>query len=358
MGGGLTSWMPGGWAGFAWPWMLLALPVPLLLRWLLPPAASVGPALRVPFGGRLDAVAGSGPLLRGSRLPWLALLAWACLCIAAARPQQLGSLVQPPHDARELIVALDLSGSMSEEDMLLGGRMADRITVAKATISDFLERRAGDRVGLLLFGSRAYMVTLVTADLGSVREQLQMAEVGLPGRETALGDAIGLAVKRMQASAGADGAAPGHERVLVLLTDGVNTAGALEPLQAAALARDAGVRVHTIAFGGDSGQLSMFGFRTTPADSLDEATLQRVSATTGGRMFRARDAAELAGIYAEIDRIEPVSRPAQALRPRVERYPVPLVAALVCGMLALLPRLPLPERLRRSWLRHRAKAAP
>ncbi|MGO1893998.1 MAG: VWA domain-containing protein, partial [Luteimonas sp.] len=168
---------------------------------------------------------------------------------------------------------------------------------------------------------------------------------GLAGRETAIGDAIGLAVKRLRE--GDDDGSETGERVLVLLTDGVNTAGLLEPPRAAELARAHGVRVHTVAFGGAGGGLSMFGYRLPMpgggGEQIDEDTLQAVAQTTGGRMFRARDAEELAGIYAEIDRIEPVERPGPALRPRMELYAWPLGAALACALLALLPG---PARLR------------
>ncbi|WP_149196263.1 vWA domain-containing protein [Luteimonas suaedae] len=348
MSGDAWSWPPFGLDGFAWPWMLLALPLPWLLRALLPAARGGGAALRVPYGERLRTIAtargparvGGGPAL------WIGALAWALLCVAAARPQQLGEAVQPPQAGRDLMLAVDLSGSMAEEDMLLGDRIVDRLTAAKAVIADFLDRRAGDRVGLLVFGRRAYAVAPLTLDRDSVREQLLDSVIGLAGRETAIGDAIGLAVKRLRAET--DGAEAG-ERVLILLTDGVNTAGLLEPVKAAELARDARVRIHTIAFGGDGGELSMFGFRVRGSgggEEMDEATLQRVSAMTGGRMFRARDTAELAGIYAEIDRLEPVQRPAQSVRPRVERYYWPLGLALLLGLDALLlPRL---RRWRRS----------
>ncbi|WP_058833990.1 vWA domain-containing protein [Luteimonas abyssi] len=321
-------------SAFAWPWMLLALPLPWLVRWLLPSVPAAGGALRVPWSERLAPIAGgagAGTSRGGGRL-WLAAAAWACLCVAAARPQQPGEVVQPPQAGRDLMLAVDLSGSMAEEDMLLGNRVVDRLTAAKAVINDFLERRAGDRVGLLVFGRRAYVVAPLTLDHDSVQEQLMTSVVGLAGRETAIGDAIGLAVKRLRTQS--EG-----QRVLILLTDGVNTAGLLEPLKAAELARDANVRVHTIAFGGE-GDLSVFGFRVPsagPSEEIDEAGLRRIADMTGGRMFRARDTEALAGIYAEIDRLEPVERPAEAVRPRIERYHVPLAWALLLGACALLP---------------------
>jgi Ca-activated chloride channel family protein len=331
-GRAMNAWSP-AWAGisFAWPWLLLVLPLPWLARMLLPPARDASAALRVPYGARLDAIAAAGRVGgRGAALPLLAWLAWTLLCIAAARPQQLGAPVAPPQAGRDLMLAVDLSGSMGDEDMELGGRLVDRLTAAKAVIAGFLDRRAGDRIGLVVFGQRAYALAPMTLDLDSVRRQLDDSVVGLAGRETALGDAIGLAVKRLaQQRSG--------QRVLVLLTDGVNTAGMLDPLKAAELARDNGVRIHAVAFGGSGGGISVFGLPIRlpgGGEDVDEATLQRVAALTGGKAFRARDAGELAGIYAEIDRLEPIARAAQPVRPRIERYPWPLAAALLFALLA------------------------
>jgi Ca-activated chloride channel homolog len=334
-----------GFVGFAWPYLLLAIPAPWLLRRLLPPARSGEAALRTPYGDRLQALAGGRPTLgRGGRLgpwPWLA---WALLCLAAARPQQMTDAIQPPQQGRDLMLAVDLSGSMEERDMELGGRRSDRLTVAKAVIADFLERRSGDRVGLIVFGNRAYALTPLTRDLDTVREQLQSSAVGMAsGRATAIGDAIALAAKRLQAQ-------PAEQRVLVLLTDGVNTQGALDPIRAADLAAEVGVRVHTIAFGGYGSGISIFGVpirRASSTQMFDEETLKAVAARTGGRSFSARDVEQLAGIYAEIDRIEPVPRPGERLRPRIERYVWPLTAAVLC-------LLPLLWRQRSVWTRRSA----
>ena len=321
--------------GFAWPWMWLAFPLPWLAGWLLPPHRGASASLKVPYGRRLDAIASVGGRSRRLHIAALAWLAWFLLCAAAARPQQLGEAVAPPQTGRDLMLAVDLSGSMSEPDMELGGNVVDRLTAAKAVLADFLDRRVGDRVGLLVFGQRAYALTPLTLDRDSVRDQLRDSVAGLAGRETAIGDAIGLAVKRLRDQ-------PEGQRVLILLTDGVNTAGVLEPLKAAELAKAEGVRIHTIAFGGSGGGLSIFGL-TLPmsggGDEIDEETLKKIAQETGGQSFRARDTEQLAGIYAELDRIEPVKQEGARVRPRVERYGWPLAASLVVALFAfLLPR--------------------
>lgn len=340
----MSAWLdlwPQGFAGFAWPWLLLALPLPWLVRWLAPPVRSGAMALKVPWAKRLDGIAGaSGGVRRAQAMPLLAYLAWIFLCLAAARPLQVGEAVQPPQAGRDLMLAVDLSGSMLEEDMRLGGRVVDRLTAAKAVLADFLDRREGDRVGLIVFGQRAYAMAPLTLDRDSVRDQLLDSVVGLAGRETAIGDAIGLAVKRLRMQ-------EAEQRVLVLLTDGVNNAGLLDPHKAAEIARDEGVRIHTIAFGGDVQPPSMFGFRLPRAAAeleIDEAALERIAAATGGRAFRARDADQLSGIYAEIDRLEPVRRAGESVRPLLERYPWPLAAALLCALLSVLPMSPLRSR--------------
>jgi Ca-activated chloride channel family protein len=228
------------------------------------------------------------------------------------------------------MLAVDVSGSMAAEDMEIGGRRVDRLAAVKVVLGDFLERRAGDRLGLLLFGQFAYQMTPLTFDRRSVRYQLETSAIGLAGRETAIGDAIGLAVKRLRER-------PAQQRVLILLTDGVNTAGALQPLKAAELARAEQVRVYTVAVGSDGGQMRVFGVPVAaPGAEIDEETLTEIARMTGGRFFRARDTAELAGIYAELDRLEPAEQEGDALRPRRELCPWPLALALALAAAPLL----------------------
>ena len=317
-----------------WPLVLLSLPLPLLVRRLLPPAAEGnGAALRVPFFGELETLAGVGVARGSSRSAW-AWLAWALLCLAAARPQWVGEAQSLPMSGRDLMLAVDVSGSMAAEDMEIGGRNVDRLTAVKVVLGDFLQRRIGDRVGLVLLGQFAYQMTPLTFDRNSVRYQLETSAIGLAGRETAIGDAIGLAVKRLRQR-------PSDQRVLILLTDGVNTAGQLPPLKAAEIAQSEKVRVYTVAIGGEGGQMRVFGMPiATPGAEIDEATLEQIAKLTGGQFFRARDTAELAGIYAELDRLEPAEAEGESLRPRRELFPYPLLAALLLAALPLLRGLP------------------
>lgn len=315
----------------AWPWLLCVLPLPWLAAWWLPRARTDNDAaLRLPYTGlRLPSSVASTSAPRLRRV--LALLAWALLALAAARPQWLGPIEDVPRSGRDLLLAVDTSGSMGIEDMQLGGRPADRFSVVQAIASDFIERRQGDRVGLILFGSRAYLLTPLTFDLNTVATQLKESVIGLAGRETAIGDAVALAVKRLHDR-------PQDQRVVVLLTDGVNNAGAIEPYKALELAVADHVRLYTVGIGAESVRVdSLFGSRVVnPSADLDIELLSAMAEQTGGKFFRAENTAELAGIYAEIDRLEPIADTDESLRPVVELYMYPLAPAWLSMLLALL----------------------
>lgn len=318
---------------FAWPWLFLLLPLPLLLRWLFPAqAARDEAALQVPF---LEDFLPS-QAQRGSRPParwtlWLALLAWLLLVTASARPEWLGEAVQLPVSGRDLLLAVDLSGSMEIEDFTIKGSAVDRLSAEKWVVGDFIERRVGDRIGLILFGRQAYLQAPLTFDRKTVRTLLDEAVIGLAGKETAIGNAIGLAIKRLKAQ-------PAEARVLILLSDGANTAGEVEPLKAAELAKQAGLKIYTIGIGADELLVpTFFGSRkVNPSAELDEKSLREIAAMTGGRYFRARDTAELTQIYQLLDQLEPVPKEEQSYRPTSPLFFWPLGASLLLATLLAL----------------------
>jgi Ca-activated chloride channel family protein len=227
------------------------------------------------------------------------------------------------------MLAVDTSGSMERPDFLLKGNAIDRLTAVKAIAGEFIQGRQGDRVGLILFGQRAYLQTPLTFDRTTVRTMLHEAEIGIAGKETAIGDAIGLAIKRLQQR-------PQNSRVLILLTDGANTAGEVEPAQAAQLAKEAGLRIHTIGIGADRMEVpSFFGTQTVnPSADLDENMLRLIADTTGGSYFRARDTQSLEGVYEKIDALEPVQSDSRVFRPIDELFFWPL--AMSYALLILL----------------------
>lgn len=316
-----------------WPWVLAALPLPLLARWVLPSAAPhPGKALRLPFYHEL---ASGGA--RAGRIPrwreFLAWLAWLLLVLAAARPQWLGEPIQLPVAGRDLMLAVDVSGSMQQQDYQLAGRPANRLDVVKAVAGRFIERRGGDRLGLVLFGTRAYLQTPLTYDRDTVRAMLHEAVIGLAGRETAIGDAIALAIKRLREQ-------PEDNRVLILLTDGANTAGNIAPLDAAQLAERSKVRVYTIGIGGGPvGVRSVFGTLLQQGSDLDPKTLQAIADKTGGRFFQATDAAQLEEVYDELDRLEPSIRDQREFRPMRPLFIWPAGGALLLSIALALTLL-------------------
>jgi len=312
---------------FAWLWIWLLLPLPWLLPRLLPPASpSDGGTLFAPFTLALAGTATESQReLGGDRLRRsLALLCWLLLLSAAARPQWLGEPLELPETGRNLLLAVDVSGSMETED--LGAETTTRLDVVKRVVGEFLERREGDRIGLILFGSQAYLQSPLSLDRYTVKTLLDEAVIGIAGRETAIGDAIGLALRRLR---GAEG-----EAVLILLTDGANTTGNVSPRKAAQLAAQEGLRIHTVGIGGKARAVrGLFGMRlVNPAADLDEESLQFIAETTGGHYFRASDREELERIYQQLDELEPVTRGSRTVRPVAELYPWPLAAGFVLSL--------------------------
>jgi Ca-activated chloride channel family protein len=317
---------------WAWPWMFVLLPLPWIVARALPRARlPAGAALHFPLAiVGLDAADGAAPVPRWRGI--LALVAWLLLLTSAARPQWVGEAQALPRTGRDLLLVVDASGSMSTEDMAIGGRALSRYAAVKTIAGDFVRRRAGDRIGLVVFGSQAYLLTPLTFDRETVLKQLEDSAVGLPGRETAIGDAVGLAVKRLHER-------PQEQRVLILLTDGVNDAGELDPRKAVELAVAEHVKMYTIGMGAESMRVNgFFGSQVVnPSADLDARLLTEMADKTGGHFYRARDTAELANIYREIDALEPAQDATQQYRPIDELFYWPLSGVLLLALLALRP---------------------
>ena len=324
-----------------WPWILVLAPLPWLVRRTLPVAHSQEPALRAPFYEEWQQLS-AGQGARGGesrRLPTAILwLLWLLLLLAAARPTWIGDAIEMPKSGRDLMLAVDISGSMQIEDMQVSQATVSRVEAVKQLGADFISSRKGDRLGLILFGSNAYVQSPLSFDTATVKRFLQEAQIGFAGQDTAIGDAIGLAVKRLKER-------PAQSRVLILLTDGQDTASSVRPLDAAQLAKDLGIRIYTIGIGADRMTLpglfgSSFGSRqVNPSADLDEATLQKIANATGGRYFRARDPRELASIYQLLDQLEPVEQETVTYRPRQALGYVPLLLALLLSFALALRQL-------------------
>ncbi|PLW67162.1 vWA domain-containing protein [Pseudohalioglobus lutimaris] len=324
-----------------WPWMLLLAPLPWLVRRFAPPMQGREPALRAPFFSQWQQLseAQAGGSGHTARLPALALwLLWLLLLLAAARPLWVGEAIELPNSGRDLMLAVDISGSMKLEDMEMSDQLVSRIRAVKQVGSDFIEQREGDRMGLILFGSNAYVQSPLSFDTATVRRFLLEAQIGFAGQETAIGDAIGLAVKRLRER-------PAQSRVLILLSDGKDTASSVQPLDAAKLAADLGIRIYTIGIGADRLTMpglfgSSFGARQiNPSAELDEAGLQEIAELTGGTYFRARNPAELASIYRLLDQLEPIEVDSATYRPRQALGYLPLLLAMAVSFAMALRHL-------------------
>jgi len=316
---------------FLWPWAFFILPLPFFLRLLLPRAKQTSDAaLQVPYLSDYQITETGTYVIKKAHWPLLLYtLAWICLVIAAARPQWTGEAIELPVSGRDLMLAIDISKSMDHPIRHSRGSVS-RITATKAVASAFIEKRVGDRIGLILFGDQAYVQAPLTFDRTTVDILLQEAFTGLAGQATAIGDAIGLAVKRMSTRPQQTSATNNpqqnisEDRVLILLTDGVSNRGEITPLKAAELAARKGMKIHTIGIG-NRGTLE-----------LDEATLKNIAQITGGQYFRAYTTADLQEIYTLLDRLEPVEKDVKSYRPIKTLFHIPLTASLLLAVLLAL----------------------
>lgn len=307
-----------------WPWVLVLLPLPIVYRYWRKPIQLAMSALRAPSLLSIAKTSSSSPIGTDWLNLLLKLLLWLCwffVLLALSRPIWIGDPVALPTSGRDLLLAVDISPSMRQRDMRIGGQTVNRLMAVKSVVGEFVEKREGDRLGLVLFGEQAYLQTPLTFDRKTMQTLLYEAQLGFAGSNgTAIGDAIGLAVKRLQDR-------PENHRVVILLTDGANNAGALDPVKAAQLAHRAGVKIYTIGVGSRGGS----GF--------DEKTLANIAATTGGQFFRARSPQELNAIYQELNRLEPVDQEAEMIRPVISLFHWPLGIAFLVSMLIAVLRM-------------------
>ncbi|ABE54810.1 von Willebrand factor, type A [Shewanella denitrificans OS217] len=324
----------------SWPWLLALLPLPWFIK-KFPLSQSQGGYLQLP------GVLASSQLQsrsQGSSSRKRYWLMWLFLLCAIARPQWLGEPIELPSKGRDLMLAVDLSGSMQIEDMVINGKTVDRFSLIQNVLGEFIERRNGDRLGLILFADHAYLQAPLTQDRRSIATFLADAQIGLVGKQTAIGEAIALAVKRFDQVSESN-------RVLVLLTDGSNNAGNIEPDVAAEIAAKRNVTIYTVGVGAElMERRTIFGKeRVNPSMDLDEAQLQRLATMTNGYYFRAKNSEDLAQIYQKIDQLEPVSRDNLSYRPKSELFFWPLLAALFVSLwISLSQVITLPNGLKRG----------
>jgi len=309
---------------------LLAIPLPLFVHKLLP-AAKPHPtqALKIPFFNQVSRHL-SNHVQKTPRLCWpilSACLIWLLLVIAAAGPQWLGKTIPIEQSGRNIMLAVDLSGSMELPDMTLHGQPVNRLVAIKAIAGQFIEQRIGDRLGLIVFGSKAYLQTPLTFDRQTVKHMLDDTSIGLAGTQTAIGDAIGLAIKRLQHQ-------PESQRILILLTDGANNSGVTDIITAAQLAAEYKIRIYSIGFGSEKFVTpGLFQPKViNPSLELDEKSLQTIAQLTGGQYFRAKDTRTLHKIYQQLNKIEPINAEQTFYRPQKSLYTWPLFVAFLLSI--------------------------
>lgn len=311
----------------AHPIFLILLPLPWLLPYLsFIPKMTISPGLWVPFYELALKSQGGSRLLTQRNFSFNALyLAWILMVLALSNPQWIGPPVQQTNDTHALMMALDISGSMSLDDMTNNGQPITRLELVKNAAKQFIDKRTGDSIGLILFGTKAYLMTPITQDLHHISQRIEDATVGLAGNSTSIGDAIGLAIKRLRHL-------PAQNRVLILLTDGVNNSGLLNPIKAAEMAKSDGIKIYTIGLGQDpNNQFHDPFFGLAQVNDLDEKTLQKIANITSGKFFLANDEASLIKIYDTINQLETIKSSPNVLHPQIDYYP--WLAALALGVL-------------------------
>lgn len=324
---------------FLCPWMLVLLVLPFIMRFFAKPVKGLhGDALRVPFVqdiARINLLSGSlwsKPLNEVNRLGWrLLYVVWLFLCLASTRPQWVGEPIRVSNYGRNILLVTDISNSMLEPDFSYANQRIDRLTAVKIAADNFIKQRPNDRIGLVLFGTLAYLQAPATYDKQAVLDILWSTDAGMAGRSTAIGDAIGIALKSLRADKKSSG-----PKILILLTDGENNDGSLSVPEVLKLAQDENVKIYTIGVGAEERVINSFlGIKVKQSGGLDEQSLRQLAEQTKGNYFRASDTKKLLQIYQEIDKLEPDSDDEQFIQESKDLFYYPLIMALVLALLLL-----------------------
>ena len=318
---------------FSYPLAFLFVLLPFIIYLFAPAVKGMhGDALKVPFIADLKRIAiSSGSIWQNSsgdhkfsKKFWMLYILWLFLILAFARPQFVGEPIRLKNEGRDIMLVLDISTSMTENDFTYSGRRISRLDAVKRVVSEFADKRANDRIGLILFGTRAYLQSPLTFDKASIKEILWSMRAGMAGDSTSIGDALGLALKNLRDDKNKD------NKIIILLTDGENNDGSISMGQAIKLAQDENIKTYTIGVGAPN---VFFKMITMTAPGVDERAMKELATITKGQYFRAENTAELQKIYQVIDKLEPTSNDERFIQETTELYYIPLLLAVILGMI-------------------------
>lgn len=320
---------------FVWPWAFLFVFLPILARFILPiqktSANTIPLALRVPFFNRLSSFLTAGKPISGKKVGVLLSISWIFFVLACTRPVLFLDTINIPHQARNIMLAIDVSGSMAEQDFDLNNRPITRLALVKKVVDDFVQKRTQDNIGLVIFGSQAYLYAPLSYDKKTLRSLFNEVGIGIAGEQTAIGDAIAKATEGVLS-------APADSRIVILLSDGYANAGQVSVADAIKLAKKKNVKIYTVGVGSNKKLVnSLFGtVAVNPSLDLDEATLQHVAAETNGKYFRAKTTEELNEIYKIIDTLEQTQTLPENIRPQRELFFIPLLLSMLLLLIAAI----------------------
>ena len=316
---------------FLWPFLAVLFPVPFVIRRILSPAPQslqkTG-AIKVPFFEKLKKISINKITLIHNKSLW-PILTWICFLLATMRPVWLGTPVPVQNNARNIMLALDVSGSMAEEDFDLKGFPVTRLDMLKNLTHDFIQTRTGDNIGLVIFGSEAYVYAPLSPDIKTLQELNDEIGIGIAGEQTAIGEALALATQN-------SASVPAESRIVILMSDGYSNAGSVSVDDGLKLAQNQGIKVYTVGIGSNAKVVQDFwgAIQINPSLDLDEKTLENIAQTTGGKYFRAKSTKDLAEIYALINQLEPIEQNEHFIQPRKELFYFPLMFGMFFFLLA------------------------